>query len=110
MCACAISGCSSNEEENSENSQVAIAYENLYQGDSIDEALLFMKVPDDRREITRPIVERYGSLAIHDELEFAKQLFVASRTREFSRYKDLLSHKMLELLKNVGLILKFPNN
>ena len=71
LCAFAISGCSNNEEDSTEDDQVEIVYEDLYQGDSIEEALLFMKVPDNRREATLQSIERYGPLANHNELKFA---------------------------------------
>jgi hypothetical protein len=103
FCVVAIFGCrkkgSDDLEDSKENSEVSITCESLYQGDSIEEALTFMKVPENRRETTLQSIKKYGPLANHDELEFANRVFNISRTKKSSEYNDLLSRKMLELLE-----------
>lgn len=75
-----------------------VVCENLYQGESIEEAIAFMGVPEDIREGNIGFIERNGELASGKELEFANRLFKVRRSRSVEDYSSLLSRKMQKVM------------
>lgn len=75
-----------------------IVCDNLYQGDSIEDAVTFLGAPDDKRKSNIDFIKRQDKLAQGKELEFANRLFNTGRTRSAEDYTSLLSNKMKKLM------------
>ena len=86
-------------EINEDYSSAHITCDNLYQGDSVEEAVLFMNLPEERRQQMAQTLERYGPLACAEELKFANRVFRVGRSKRASDYLALLSAKMLQLIR-----------
>ncbi len=94
LCGCAETDLEVNQSYADEN----IVCENLYQGDSVEDAVNFVGPPEDRRKACIASLKRRDRLAQGKELEFANRLFNTGRTRRAEDYASLLSRKMKELL------------
>ena len=78
--------------------QRTIVCDNLYQGNSIEEAIAFTGAPDDMRDKNIRCLSRHGKLAEGKSLAFANRLFNIGRTRNVDDFKTLLSRQMNGLL------------
>lgn len=92
-----VQGC---EKGNRENDAVDIVSPRLYQGtDSLDGALAFIEVPEDRMESALRSVSREGAqLAGPRQLAFANKLLSVSESRDTELFKSLLSDATREEL------------
>lgn len=71
-----------------------IVCDNLYQGDSIEDAVTFLGTPDEARKSSLRTIERRGKLASGEELKFANRVFDLRRSRNTENFSVLLSQKM----------------
>lgn len=94
VCGCGGSGLKINQAYAKEN----IVCDNLYQGDSIEDAVVFIGTPEDERKGKIDYIKRQGGLAQGKELEFANRLFNTGRTRSAEDYASLLSKKMKKVM------------
>lgn len=75
-----------------------IVCENLYQGNSIENAVAFAGSPENRRQEDIHYLSRQNGLAQDKALAFANRLFKTGQTRNSEDFTSLLSRKMKALL------------
>ena len=76
-----------------------VVCDNLYQGESTEEAIVFIGVPEDARKSRLGSIEGSGKLASKKELEFANKVLKVGRSRSVEDFTSLLSKRMQEIMR-----------